>query len=230
MIKNKETIKTYFETGDKPTQEQYMDLIDSYIDAKQPEGKPNRQFAIDEKGEVAVVEQQPIPVYSLSEVANNKLSLLKDGVVVKEITLPAASGANGNLHEVSSVGNETSNDLIMRRVAFKPMPSAGGINGVTACAGYTESAASKGFFFNPKGTSQPYIITSNFTNIHTLKLENRVGKGSTGTFAFVEDLTEQLSTKHIEVQANGGGIVLKSPDGNTTKKITIDNAGNLVLV
>ena len=38
MKQNKETLKQFFETGDKPTQQQYADLIDSYIDAKQPEG------------------------------------------------------------------------------------------------------------------------------------------------------------------------------------------------
>ncbi len=54
MKKSKEELKTYFETGDKPTQEQYSDLIDSYIDAKQPEGEPNRRFVIDETGEVSL--------------------------------------------------------------------------------------------------------------------------------------------------------------------------------
>ncbi len=52
MKKNKQELKSYFETGDKPTQEQYSDLIDSYIDAKQSEGEPNRRFVIDETGEV----------------------------------------------------------------------------------------------------------------------------------------------------------------------------------
>lgn len=55
MKKNKEVVKTYFETGDKPTQEQYANLIDSYLDAKQPEGDANRRFNIDANGEVSLV-------------------------------------------------------------------------------------------------------------------------------------------------------------------------------
>ncbi|WP_299713084.1 hypothetical protein [uncultured Tenacibaculum sp.] len=55
MKKTKEELKTYFETGDKPTQEQYADLIDSYIDTKQPAGEANRSFSVDENGEVSLV-------------------------------------------------------------------------------------------------------------------------------------------------------------------------------
>ncbi|WP_299713090.1 hypothetical protein [uncultured Tenacibaculum sp.] len=87
MKKTKEELKSYFETGDKPTQEQYADLIDSYIDAKQPVGEANREFKIDENGEVTIVSEKVIPEYTLSNITNNKLSLLKDGVVVKEIDL-----------------------------------------------------------------------------------------------------------------------------------------------
>ncbi len=87
MKKNKETLKTYFETGDKPTQEQYGNLIDSYVDAKQLPGEANRRFVIDETGEVSVVSEVKLPEYTLSEIVGNKLSLLKDGVVVKEIDL-----------------------------------------------------------------------------------------------------------------------------------------------
>lgn len=35
MIQNKEVLKTYFEEGDKPTQNQFSDLIDSMADSSQ---------------------------------------------------------------------------------------------------------------------------------------------------------------------------------------------------
>nr|BFF36168.1 hypothetical protein BACT7_10300 [Tenacibaculum mesophilum] len=63
MKQNKETLKQFFETGDKPTQQQYSDLIDSYVDAKQPEGEANRRFVIDETGEVSVTSEQQVPTY-----------------------------------------------------------------------------------------------------------------------------------------------------------------------
>ena len=87
MKKSKEELKTYFETGDKPTQQNYADLIDSFVDAKQPVGEANRSFVIDANGDVSVAVNQPVPEYTLSDIVNNKVSLLKDGVVVKEIDL-----------------------------------------------------------------------------------------------------------------------------------------------
>ncbi|KAB1160350.1 hypothetical protein F7018_00290 [Tenacibaculum aiptasiae] len=87
MKQNKEILKKYFETGDKPTQQQYAELIDSYVDSKQPEGKANRRFVIDEPGEVNVAEEERTPEYNLSDIVNNKLSLLKDGITVKEVDL-----------------------------------------------------------------------------------------------------------------------------------------------
>ena len=87
MKKSKEELKTYFETGDKPTQQNYADLIDSFVDAQQPVGEPNRSFVIDENGDVSVGVNQTVPEYTLSDIVNNKVSLLKDGVVVKEVDL-----------------------------------------------------------------------------------------------------------------------------------------------
>ncbi|RBW59445.1 hypothetical protein DS884_06815 [Tenacibaculum sp. E3R01] len=87
MKQDKTTIKTYFETGDKPTQQQYSDLIDSYIDTKQPTGEANRRFVIEETGDVSIASEQKTPEYTLSEITNNKLALLKDGEIVKEIDL-----------------------------------------------------------------------------------------------------------------------------------------------
>ncbi|XRE43162.1 hypothetical protein ACIVBQ_001366 [Tenacibaculum discolor] len=88
MKQNKETLKEFFETGDKPTQQQYADLIDSYIDAKQPEGEVNRRFVIDETGEVSVASEQQVPEYTLSPISGtNAVDLLKDGVSVSQIDL-----------------------------------------------------------------------------------------------------------------------------------------------
>ncbi|MGG6229639.1 hypothetical protein [Tenacibaculum sp. SDUM215027] len=88
MKQNKETLKQFFETGDKPTQQQYSDLIDSYIDAKQPEGEANRRFVIDETGEVSVASEQQVPEYNLSPISGtNTVDLLKDGVSVSQIDL-----------------------------------------------------------------------------------------------------------------------------------------------
>ncbi len=75
MKKDKKTIKTYFETGDVPTQQQYEDLIDSYIDSKQEPGEPNRSFVIDENGEVSVTsdtEKKEFPYFENLESEKTK--------------------------------------------------------------------------------------------------------------------------------------------------------------
>ncbi|MFT7900013.1 hypothetical protein VBY74_08505 [Tenacibaculum ascidiaceicola] len=88
MKQNKETLKQFFETGDKPTQQQYADLIDSYVDAKQPEGEANRRFVIDETGEVSIASEQQVSEYTLSPISGtNTVDLLKDGVSVSQIDL-----------------------------------------------------------------------------------------------------------------------------------------------
>ena len=88
MKQNKETLKQFFETGDKPTQQQYADLIDSYIDSKQEAGEANRRFVIDETGEVSVASEQLIPEYTLSPISGtNTVDLLKNGMSVSQIDL-----------------------------------------------------------------------------------------------------------------------------------------------
>ncbi|WP_299132962.1 hypothetical protein [uncultured Tenacibaculum sp.] len=117
MKQNKETLKAYFETGDKPTQQQYSDLVDSYIDAKQPTGEPNRRFVIDENGEVSVASKLNIPEYTLSEITGNKLGLLKDGVVIKEINLNANSIIiETEWEDITITSNNYSGTLQVKRI------------------------------------------------------------------------------------------------------------------
>ncbi|GFD78216.1 hypothetical protein MHM83_03005 [Tenacibaculum sp. Mcav3-52] len=114
MKQNKETLKQFFETGDKPTQQQYADLIDSYIDAKQPEGEANRRFVIDETGEVSIASEQQAPEYTLSPISGtNTVDLLKDGVSVSQIDLTPYLD-NINLARLVS-GEVQGNNLIVKR-------------------------------------------------------------------------------------------------------------------
>ncbi len=115
MKKSKQELKTYFETGDKPTEGQYADLIDSYVDSKQEKGDSNRRFVIDEDGEVLVSSEQNIPEYTLSEISDNKLGLLKDGVVVKEIDLAAYIDDTNLSRLVSGDLNKTTGILTVVR-------------------------------------------------------------------------------------------------------------------
>ena len=48
-----------------------------------------------------------------------------------------------------------------------------------------------------------------------------------GTRTRVERI--QVEADDMYLSTPGGGIILRSPDGNTCQRVTIDNAGNLVL-
>ncbi|WP_028888318.1 hypothetical protein [Tenacibaculum ovolyticum] len=115
MKQNKETLKEHFETGDKPTQQQFADLIDSYVDSKQSNGEANRRFVIDEMGEVSITSEKIAPVYTLSDIVANKLSLLKDGEVVKEIDLTTYVDDTNLSRLVSGVYNATTKSATFTR-------------------------------------------------------------------------------------------------------------------
>ncbi|CAM1372255.1 hypothetical protein TOREUM_40758 [Tenacibaculum litoreum] len=78
MKQNKETLKQFFETGDKPTQQQYYDLIDSYVDAKQPEGEANRRFVIDETGEVSVASELTVSQSDWNQTDSTQPDFIKN--------------------------------------------------------------------------------------------------------------------------------------------------------
>lgn len=92
MKQSKQTLKTYFETGDKPTQQQYADLIDSYIDSKQPTGAANRRFVINADGNVSVAPELGI-LQSVEFVDSNDADSKKDSL---KFTF-----ANGNIISTS---------------------------------------------------------------------------------------------------------------------------------
>ncbi|MGG8496193.1 hypothetical protein ACQY1Q_07230 [Tenacibaculum sp. TC6] len=109
MKQNKETLKQFFETGDKPTQQQYADLIDSYIDSKQETGEANRRFVIDETGEVSVASELTILQSDWNQIDNTQPDFIKNKPDLTNIGLQ-------DLQEVTNQGNSTSNDVVLRKV------------------------------------------------------------------------------------------------------------------
>ncbi|WP_299105561.1 hypothetical protein [uncultured Tenacibaculum sp.] len=106
MKQNKETLKKFFETGDKPTQQQYADLIDSYIDAKQAEGEANRRFVIDEAGEVSVATQLATPDYQ----AGTNVTIDKSNPLQPIIS---ASGGSSTSDWATHTGSSNNGDLVL---------------------------------------------------------------------------------------------------------------------
>lgn len=89
MKRSKETLKEFFETGDKPTQQQYADLIDSFIDAQQPAGEGHRTFSINETGEVTVIKAEA------GVVQTAKITITAEELLAQQVkTLIPAQGEN----------------------------------------------------------------------------------------------------------------------------------------
>ena len=111
MKQNKETLKQFFETGDKPTQQQYADLIDSYIDSKQEAGEANRRFVIDETGEVSVASEQLIPVYQ----SGTNVSIDTINPLQPVINVTGNSGATDLSYDAATrtVASSTGTDVIL---------------------------------------------------------------------------------------------------------------------
>lgn len=101
MKQNKETLKKFFETGDKPTQQQYADLIDSYIDARQAEGEANRRFVINETGEVHIATQLVTPDYQ----AGTNVTIDKSNPIQPIISASGGEASTG-LEQVTEEGKK----------------------------------------------------------------------------------------------------------------------------
>lgn len=98
MIKSKDELKSYFETGDKPTQAQYADLIDSFVDAKQPESTTNRRFVINRSGDITL--QEDITFASLSG------NFYDEGGWTPQVSVETEPGTSGNpTAKYTRVGN-----------------------------------------------------------------------------------------------------------------------------
>lgn len=97
VAQNKTTIKSYFETNDRPTQGQFADLIDSYIDTLGPIGALASAIALGATGVVTVSASSP----DISSYASVRSSMgltvyttaLSNGVITDRIATTAQATA-----------------------------------------------------------------------------------------------------------------------------------------
>ncbi|WP_299434382.1 hypothetical protein [uncultured Aquimarina sp.] len=75
-IKTKEELKSYFETGDKPTQEQYEDLLDTIFDVSSESIKKVSKVIIDLSGEVNTIDQSFRMLDVIPAPGENKMILV----------------------------------------------------------------------------------------------------------------------------------------------------------
>ncbi|KAF9659163.1 hypothetical protein ABHQ57_01800 [Tenacibaculum sp. ZH5_bin.1] len=224
MKQNKETLKQFFETGDKPTQQQYSDLIDSYVDAKQPEGEANRRFVIDETGEVSVTSEQQVPTYQagtnimidetdpLQPVINSVgESGLPNGYYEEYTFTPQmflGTGSTGLANEYGSstkngrairTGNKVYFEISFRDITDPPVTNITGNNGVVV-TGLPIPVSLNGISYAAGGS----LVTFRPTSIEAgVNIEDvKVLVTSSGLLLVDADGTSRVT----DVVFNGGGV------------------------
>ncbi|KAB1160348.1 hypothetical protein F7018_00280 [Tenacibaculum aiptasiae] len=191
MKQNKETLKKYFETGDKPTQQQYAELIDSYIDSKQPEGEANRRFVIDETGEVSVAPEKKAQEYNLQQVSDN------GSKTTNKLTVENSFDATGKLdlshNEVGMLNSRQSTFLLQQRVAMLDEQSKLNFdvnNGsFTSTHQKTDGSSSLNLAFPTEELKQETTSSSK-----VLKLPNKAG-----TIATLDDVSQIQAGTNITI-------------------------------
>ncbi|CAM1350113.1 hypothetical protein [Tenacibaculum halocynthiae] len=243
MKQDKKTIKTYFETGDKPTQQQFENLIDSYVDSKQSVGEANRRFVIDETGDVSVTSEQKTHEYTLSEIAGNKLALLKDGVTVKEIDLtPYIDDTNlarlvsGNV-DASGIATFTRDDNSTFTVDLSNLKGDLSLQQVTDNGKETSNSiesSNKSSFISRNNTGNYSVMTpAQYRIFSTHPDENSALYMSSG-FEFKQKNDQRITLRtpqnytgyhNIEIPAKQGTLAITSdiPQIQAGTNITIDN-------
>lgn len=211
MKQNKATIKSYFKTNDKPTESQFSELIDSYVDAKQETGEEDRRFVIDAKGEVSVTNKLAFPEYSFGSIVNNKLSLLKNeqtvneidlsGIVIndvikkKEIIFTINDLDDNNTYEILSLSGENTFP-VLHKVVFD----------IDITEGYDEFA--QGTLFNLETDSGLLLHASPYININSLGRSMNISTVYNNVTFSNENLNETLYLKP-NFKAINGALTVK---------------------
>ena len=116
MKQDKKTIKTYFEKGDKPTQEQFSDLIDSYIDSKQSEGEAGRRFIIDKNGTVSLTTGKQTSTSNIQEVTDNGNTTTNK--LILENNFDNTAKVDLSFNEIAMLNSIQQTYLLQQRVAM----------------------------------------------------------------------------------------------------------------
>ena len=204
---NRTTLKNYFQTGDKPSQAQYADLIDSKVNLSESntgdielrgninilEGNITASGNISASGNILADSGSFNYIESINKIrhtndVNTEVSFASDTVVIK---------AN-NRENFRGGGNDT-------RVGNNDTP--------------TRISGSSVRFNTPINTTSNIITTLNVT------ATGNITSNATGSFSNIQ------ASGNISSSGTGsfnGGIILVSPNGSQFR-FTVDNSGHLSL-
>lgn len=206
MKRTKEVLKEFFETGDKPTQGQYADLIDSYVDAQQPAGASNRRFVIDEQGAVKVAPEQKVPAY---QGGTNVTIDTSDPQ--RPVINATGGGSGGNFVTLDTDQTITGTKTIQSSLYTGYIQSNNGISaakGIVA-GGRIRAGANALDFTEPNNAGSATIkATITGSTQHLLQ-------GKSGTIAHLDDIPAGGATNLSYVASAGAGTVASSSGTNT---------------
>ena len=232
---NRTILKNYFQTGDKPSQAQYADLIDSKVNLSE-----SNTGDIELRGNINIL------TGNLTASGNISASgiLTGEGLVISDDasitdTLTVGTIANINTTHVTSSGNiSSSGNIIANSGSFNYIES---INRVRHTGdGGTEIAFSNDTVTINANTRQTFRGGSLFTRLGNDDTPTQIS-GSSVIFNSPISTTSTItstSTGNNNFSGNinctsgtgsfAGGIVLTAPNGNTFR-FTVNNSGHLSL-
>ena len=217
------TLKNYFQTGDKPSQAQYADLIDSNLNL-QDTSDQIMQGALRTNGVLGRTDST-----SKIEIGNGEILVLANDVDM--FTLKGSTNSiviESNNHITSSGNISSSGNIIANSGSFNYIESINKIRH-TSDIGTEISFISDTVVIRaglPDDTArETFRGGSNFT---------RVGNESTPTqitgssIEFKEPINTTSTITSTSTGSFAGGVVLTAPNGNQFR-FTINNSGHLSL-
>lgn len=201
---NRETLKTYFETGDKPTQEQFEELIDSTVNKVE-------DFLLDyneEKGVISVnkvsgKENSATDSVLLGKNAGDKTNqpgIIAIGTDAGQAGIGEYSVAIGHKAGASQSGNTYTNNFVGafagQNVTNSALIDAFGLYAAASMTGHSNVAVGFGAGRNSNGNfnvligsyyegSTPFGAGRNQTGNHNIMLGGRTGITQTGSHNFI---------------------------------------------
>ena len=223
---NRTTLKNYFQTGDKPSQAQYADLIDSNLNLQDTSGQ---------------IMQGPLRTNDVigRTDATSRIDFSTNGEIlvlagdVDMFTLKGSTNSfiiEGGSHITSSGNISSSGNIIANSGSFNYIES---INRVRHTGdGGTEIAFSNDTVTINANTRQTFRGGSLFTRLGNDDTPTQIS-GSSVIFNSPISTTSTITATGNITSNNGtgsfaGGIVLTAPNGNQFR-FTINNSGHLSL-
>jgi hypothetical protein len=229
---NRTTLKNYFQTGDKPSQAQYADLIDSNLNL-QDTSEQIMQGALRTNDVIGRTDSTSRIDFS----TNGEILVLAGDEDM--FTLKGSTNSftiEGGTHITSSGNINTSGNIIANSGSFNYIESINKIRHTDDAD--TEVAFGLDTVIIKANTRQTFRGGSNFTRLGNDDTPTRISGSSVLFNSPISTTSNIITTLNVTATGNitsnsgtgsfAGGVVLTAPNGNQFR-FTVNNSGHLSL-